>query len=214
MKPAPVELLNTYPVISDQVTREELVILLGELQTVLERRIGHSVVEFGCYLGTASLFIQRLLMNAPSPYEFHVYDSFSGLPEKSTKDLSPAGTQFVSGSLHASKQAFSQNFRRANLPSPIIHKGWFSDLRAADIPNDIGLAFLDGDYYDSIRSSLLLIEANLSPGAVIIIDDYMSESLPGAKKATDEWLSHKPRRTQQVRAGMAIIRDGIYHHSK
>ncbi len=181
-------LLATYPIISDQVDAKELRVILRELLGVISTKTG-SVVEFGCYTGTTSLFIQRLLHTYS--HEFHVYDSFEGLPEKTYHDQSPAGLQFQPGLLHARKKQFIANFKKANLQLPVIHKGWFSDLHQEDIPDEIIFAFLDGDYYSSINDSLRLITPKLVHGAVIVVDDYASESLPGAKKAFDEWASRR-----------------------
>lgn len=202
------KLLQTYPIISEQVTYGELLIIISKLETVIARSTGSAVVEFGCYTGTTSLFIARVLQADHAPYRFYVYDSFSGLPEKQRQDFSPAGTQFVPGSLNTSKQIFVRNFRKANLKLPVIHTGWFEEIEPKQVPDNIGFAFLDGDYYSSIQLSLRIIEKKLSPNSIIIIDDYLSESLPGAKKATDEWLSKNLHKSLQVQAGMAIIHDG------
>ena len=117
-----------------------------------------------------------------------VYDSFEGLPEKTIEDQSPSGLQFVAGELYAQKKQLINNFKRANLPLPIITKGWFSNITPDQLPDRIAFAFLDGDYYNSIRDSLKLTWPRLSPGAIVVIDDYANQELPGAEKAVDEWL--------------------------
>ena len=117
------QLLNTYPIISDQVSRRELEILLSQLETkLIEGSLG-SIVEFGCYVGTTSLFIRRLLDAYRSTVQFHVYDSFEGLPEKTAKDQSPIGIQFRAGELSTSKKDFIMTFKKAGLRTPFIHKG-------------------------------------------------------------------------------------------
>ena len=181
-------LLQKYPLISDQVDKGELRLILEQLQKCLSRGIPGHIVEMGCYKGTTSLFIRRLLDMAQSDKEFHVYDSFEGLPEKSQKDASPAGTQFITGELSVSKKDFILEFKKAGLRTPIIHKGWFEQLTDESIPDTICFAFLDGDYYSSIQACLRRIENKLSPGAVVIVDDYQNEALPGARRAVDEWL--------------------------
>lgn len=188
MSPYISQLLTKYPIISDQVDRAELTVLLTALEQQLRRNSTGSIVEFGCYIGTTSLFIRRLLDHYASLLEYHVYDSFEGLPEKATHDQSPAGIQFVAGALAVSKKEFLLQFKKAHLRPPVIHKGWFSDLTLEDIPHDIQFAFLDGDYYESIRDSLARITPRLTPGAIVIVDDYANEALPGAARATDEWL--------------------------
>jgi O-methyltransferase len=197
-------LLTQYPLISDQVDRQELGCILRELEGALDKKVAGDVVELGCYEGTTSLFIQRLLQARGETRTFHVYDSFAGLPAKTAKDASPAGMQFTAGELTASKRVFIKHFTRAQLPLPVIHRNWFNDLTAQDIPTSIAFAFLDGDFYESIRTSLHVIEKHLSPGAVIVVDDYQSEALPGAARAVNEWLE---RHTYHCRteASLAII---------
>ena len=87
---------------------------------------------------------------------------------------------------------------------PIIKKAWFSDLKDNDVPERISFAFLDGDYYNSICDSFKLINNKLSPGAIIIVDDYTNESLPGARKAVDEWLKTHPAKLR-IEQSLAII---------
>ena len=196
--------VRNYPLVSDQVDYNEVSVISRELERVLARRTLGDIVELGCYTGTTSLFIQRVLQEHTDKRAFHVYDSFDGLPAKVSQDMSPAGEQFIAGELNASKQQLIKHFKQANLPLPIIHKCWFEELTSADIPNAISFAFLDGDFYTSIKSSLALITPHLANGAVIIVDDYQSEALPGAKKAVDEWVRHynQESRTEQ---SLAII---------
>lgn len=198
------ELLRKYQLISDQVDKREVGIVLRELSKVLETTSSGSVVEFGCYAGTTSLFITRVLTMQKSTYEFHVYDSFEGLPEKQSKDQSRAGDQFKTGELAVSKKQFVLNYKKAGLPLPRIHKGWFDSLRREDVPPVITFAFLDGDYYESVLTPLKLIWPCLVPGARIVVDDYANEALPGAAKAVDEWLTTHPAKLT-VEHSLAII---------
>ncbi len=199
------ELLSRYPLISEQVDKQELGVILREVLKV-ESSLNEesSIVEFGCYVGTTSLFIRRLLDTLSLKSSFHVYDSFEGLPDKTSHDLSPAGEQFKTGELSVSKKQFEMQFKKAGLKLPKIHKAWFSELRDDDIPGTIVFAYLDGDYYESIQHSLLRIEEKLSQGATIVIDDYSNEALPGAAKAVDEWLIGKDF-TLRVESSLAIL---------
>ena len=73
----------------------------------------------------------------------------------------------------------------------MIKKVWFSDLTEGDLPEKIAFAFLDGDFYDSIKDSLRLIEDKMGVGTVVIVHDYDNLALPGVSKAVDEWLADK-----------------------
>ena len=72
------------------------------------------------------------------------------------------------------------------------------------MPEIISFAFLDGDYYESIQDSFRLIENKLTPGAVIVVDDYANEALPGAALAVDEWVRSRGLRVR-VEASLALI---------
>lgn len=183
------QLIDIFPLISNQITKAELSVLLTKLKQVIEQGIPGDIVELGCYEGTAALFMQRLLL--PTNRRLWLYDSFAGLPEKTLHDSSPAGQQFKAGELTASKKQLLLNFRKAGLPKPVVKKAWFKDLTAEDMPEQIALAFLDGDFYRSIKDSLILVGGKVSPAGVIIVDDYQSESLPGVKTAVTEWIKSK-----------------------
>ena len=130
----PESLLRRYPIISQQMTRAELVVLLSELQNVLSTDIEGDVVELGCYEGTSALFEARMLREFAPHKMLWLYDSFEGLPEKTTPDNSPAGLQYKAGELNASKAKLLTHFSRAGLPRPHIKKAWFGDLTPHDLP--------------------------------------------------------------------------------
>lgn len=182
-----------YPIISDQVTREGLAVVWREFEATILRNISGHIVEFGCYAGTTSLFIQRLIDAHPqTAREFHVYDSFAGLPEKAPQDHNAASVDFEAGKLYASKADFIKVFRSANVALPVIHKGWFSDILSGQVPEPIACAFLDGDFYESILDSLSLVWPKMSSGGVVLIDDYKRETLPGVERALHDFFHGKP----------------------
>lgn len=188
--------------LSDQIDERELAIILRELEKVLSADVGGDVVEFGCYVGTTSVPLGRRLMSTDKT--LFVYDSFEGLPDKTHQDASPTGLQFVAGELAASKKQLINNFRRANVPLPTIVKAWFSDVTPTQVPDVISFAYLDGDYYHSVRDPLRLIWDRLAPGAIVVVDDYANEALPGAARAVDEWLRTHPA-VLRIEHSLAII---------
>lgn len=196
------DLLTRYPLISDQVNKDQLAVILAELERILPKLDG-AIVEFGCYIGTTSLFIRRLLDARQDSREFHVYDSFEGLPAKTSQDESRAGEQFQAGELAVSKKQFNHEFQKAGLRPPVTHKGWFDSLTPDDVPESIAFAFLDGDFYESIRDSLKLVLPKIQHHGIIVIDDYAREALPGAAKAIHEFF-----RPEQVQTShnLGIIR--------
>lgn len=189
---------------ANQINSKETNIIIRELNRILERKIDGGVVEFGCYLGDTSIHLARAISNFPEK-RLYVYDSFEGLPEKTVQDKSTLGESFIAGELYASKKQFIKNLQKANVPMPIIKKAWFSDIENDEVPPEIAFAFLDGDYYSSIKDSFKLIENKLAPGSTIIIDDYGNDALPGAKRAVDEWLQSHINLRLKVEQSLGII---------
>jgi O-methyltransferase len=194
--------------VSDQVSTADVGLVWDELEKTLDAGIPGAVVEFGCYGGTTSLFIRRLLdeRHQSGLRPFHVYDSFEGLPEKASQDQSAAGADFQAGKLAVGKKAFLHEFKAAGLAPPTVHKGWFSDLAAADVPEQIAFAFLDGDFYWSIRDSLKLVWPRLAPGGAVLVDDFRRPELPGPERAVHDYFQSTSQPALRVAHNIAVIR--------
>lgn len=197
-------LLDKYKLISDQIESTELTVIIEELDSILERKVAGDVVELGCYTGTTSLFLRRVLDLHESLSELHVYDSFAGLPPKRSEDQSRLGEAFEAGKLRASRFDLQKQFKKAGLRLPVIHKGWFEELGADDLPQAVAFAFIDGDFFSSIMASLKLVWPHLSPGGSMVIDDYDNDKLPGVKRATDDFFGK--RACLRVQHSLAIIK--------
>lgn len=200
------------------------------------------VVEFGCYRGDTSLLIEKMLEEEGAKMNLWIYDSFEGLPARTREDASAAGDGFSEGELFVSKREVVERFKKAGLRVPKIRKGFFGDLdpgevklggskldgvelnngnqiggeivrSSNDLPDKIIFAFLDGDLYQSIKTSLNLVTPRLVCGtdgkccSVIIIHDYNNPKLPGVAKAVDEWMTkhQKTAPRLQRRESLAII---------
>ena len=194
------------PVVVSQVSSAETAILISLLQQVLAKNTAGDVVELGCYKGDTSILFQRELQRTGK--NLWLYDSFAGLPEKTREDNSAAGDQFKTGELFVAKREVTEKFKRQSLPLPKIKKAFFEDLDPiSDLPEKICFAFLDGDLYTSIKTSLSLVQNKMQPGSVVIIHDYNNLELPGSARAVDEWLkSHRYQIKQfKTQETLAII---------
>lgn len=211
-----------------QVSLTETGILIKLLEETLEEQIVGDVVEFGCYLGDTSLILKRTIdhffktQNQLAPFEklpsrassqnlktLYLYDSFEGLPQKTKEDHSVAGDQFQAGKLPATKREVIEKFKRQNLTLPKIKKAFFEDLDSnIDLPEKISFAFLDGDFYSSIKTSFGLISQKLQKGSIIAVHDYNNPELPGSACAVDEWLKKHSGQYSSfaIRETLAIIK--------
>lgn len=67
--------------------------------------------------------------------------------------------------------------------------GLFQDTLFLD--TDVAFAHIDCDWYDSVRTCLDRIAPRVSPGGIMVFDDYSSYS--GCRKAVDEFLASDNR---------------------
>ena len=174
-----------------QVSDNETAVILSELRNALSRDVSGDIVEFGCYRGDTSLLMERVLEREfpESQSRLWIYDSFEGLPARTREDASVAGDNFRAGELLVTKREVVERFKKAGLRVPRIRKGFFENLSNSDLPEEIAFAFLDGDLYQSIKTSLELVAPRMNKNGVILVHDYNNPQLPGVARAIDEWMA-------------------------
>lgn len=156
------------------------------INVINDRDVNGSVVEFGCYVGEAGKYIMKCLTESNKNIQFHVYDSFEGLPPLSKHE---EGMGWQPGTLNTTEDVLKANYANNNLAWPYIHKGWFSNIANSDVPDKISFAFLDGDFYDSIYDSLKLVWPKLLNGGYILVHDYQRPDLPGVEAAIKDYFA-------------------------
>ena len=210
-----------------QVSAPETQIILSLAEQALN--VDGDFVELGCYRGDTSLLLQKLLHQNGFDRRLWLYDSFEGLPPKTREDQSAAGDNFQQGELLVTKKEVVLRFKKAGLPVPKIKKAFFEDLdpglsatpstspqdsvacptSSPDLPARIAFAFLDGDLYSSIKTSLHLVVPRLAKAATVCVHDYNNPALPGVARAVDEFLAKTiapaPTFTFSTRESLAIL---------
>lgn len=186
-----VKIMNSLPIITGMMAANEIYGVLKHLQYVLENNIPGDIIEFGCFVGTTSIFIRKMLDEYKSDRLFHVYESWKGLPKKHEKDHSNDERQFKEGMFYVDKQEFLSVFHNFSLKIPIIHEGEFANIPDDNYPNRIAFVFMDGDFYTSTRDALNKVYLKMTTDGIILIDDCGWPPLPGPKLACEEFLEDK-----------------------
>jgi O-methyltransferase len=155
-------------------------------------------VELGCYKGDTSVELARIIRD--SDKALYLYDSFIGMPTPTSAD---GYTVFKTGDLATRPDEVMRRFKKYGLSEPFIIQKLFENLEADDLPEKIAFAFLDGDLYSSIKSSLRVIE--LKSPAHIVIHDFNNSNLPGVRKATLEWLREHREYSLRAAGALAIL---------
>jgi O-methyltransferase len=148
------------------------------------------VVECGVWKGGMIAGIGQVLGNKK---EYHLFDSFEGLPQALPID----GKAAIEYQQNKSSPEYHNNCKTsaefamramdmARLGTHYqIHKGWFRDtLIYFDKP--ISVLRLDGDWHESTWDCLHYLFYKVIDGGLIIIDDYYAWE--GCTKAIHEWL--------------------------
>jgi len=187
---------KAFPMLADG----QLSYILNNLAGVMD--IPGDVVELGANVGMTSSFLQRLLNRVKSEKVMCVYDSFEGLPSKTTED---GATPCDKGASAVSREMFVQTFKDAGLELPIINKGFFGDIPDDKYPDKICFAFLDGDFYSSIIDSFNKVYHKMQSGGIILIHDYKWDNFPGVVKACEDFLKHKPEKMTQDMFGIGKL---------
>lgn len=151
-------------------------------------------VECGVFAGANAAAMARAIQSfVPTaiPSELpnrrvHLFDSFTGVPERGPHDDKwehPAG---VSACSRAQVEEYMQLWK---IPSELLvyHEGLFADTipRAAAHAPQIAVLRLDGDLYESTRVVLEQLYPLVSVGGWVIIDDW---NLVGCRKAVEEYF--------------------------
>ena len=71
----------------------------------------------------------------------------------------------------------------------VFVKGKVEETLPGTMPNQIALLRLDTDWHDSTAAELAHLYPRLSPGGVLIVDDY--GQWQGQRKAVDEFLARQ-----------------------
>lgn len=166
-----------------------LVLVLTNLHRILKEGVKGDVVELGCYNGGTSFYIQRMLGDFGSKKEFHVYDSWEGLPERSESD---GEGSVKKGDCLGDLKKFQNRFSKFRTTLPILHRGWFKNIPDEKYPDKICFAFFDGDFYQSIMDSFHKVYNKVESGGLIVVHDFGQKELSGVEKACKEYLKHKP----------------------
>jgi len=167
------------PIVSAMLTDVHARMMVRELVNALSVGVDGDVVEFGCNMGTASVFLQKVLLEMGGGRKLWCYDSFKGLPLRGLEDEN----WFKIGNMASSRKQFEAVFARVGLSLPEVKEGWFKDLSATDLPRRICFAYLDCDLYASMKEAMALVISRLALGGKMLIHDTKA---PGVRKAMAE----------------------------
>ena len=172
--------------------RQRLESLHTCLDDIARRGVAGDLMECGVWRGGGCILMAGWLRAHEDKHrKLLVADSFEGLPpptheEDKTLDLSR--DRFPQ--LAVSEETVRANFAAYGLlddRKQIFLKGWFRDTLETAPTNKIALLRLDGDLYESTWDAMKALYDRVSPGGIVIIDDY--GALPMCRKAVEDFFA-------------------------
>lgn len=142
---------------------------------------GH-VIEVGVYKGGSLTRIANVFKQ--SQKVIFGIDTFMGMP-KPNKDYD----LHKEGDFKDTDYEFLKGWYEKNFPKVILIKGKFPDV-ADQLPESGKYCFIhiDVDIYTSVRDCCHYFYPQLINQGVMIFDDYLFPTTPGAKRAVDEYF--------------------------
>lgn len=141
-----------------------------------------------------------LLSRGVTDREMYLFDTFEGMSSPTEVDLDYAGrsaknkferTRTADDRADwcaASVQDVLANLAHTGYPSERLHlvQGKVEDTLPDAAPEEIALLRLDTDWYESTKHEMETLYPRLTPGGVLIVDDY--GHWQGSRQAVDEYL--------------------------
>ncbi len=185
--------------------RERLFALIEAVRYIHKAQITGAFVECGVWRGGSMMAAAKTLISMKvNDRDLYLFDTFEGMTKPSDADVSVGGhraiekfertklTEETSDWCRASIEDVETNMRSTGYDLNRIHlrKGRVEDTIPTNAPTRIALLRLDTDWYESTRHELVHLYPRLTPGGVLIIDDY--GHWKGCRQACDEFFQDKP----------------------
>lgn len=162
---------------------------------VVRENVPGDYAEFGVWRGGSLYLVASLWRSLHRDSALLGFDSFEGLPapdpDRDAKALYQ--TQFDDTDF-ADVKAF---FEDQELSRVRLVRGWFEDTIDQLDSHRLALCHIDADLHASVKLALEHSYDRLSPGGVIIFDDYRHPNCSGATIAVEEFFANRPEDVQQ-----------------
>ena len=172
--------------------------------------------ECGVYRGLSSLLVCRAARAVHPDFDgggMHLFDSFERFSAPTEFDMIPVRNE---GGVMRMQPPFPPNYRLntsfdevtqalAEFPGLAIQRGWLPQVLQQLPEAAWSFVHLDVDLYEPTLGGLAYFFPRLSPGGVIITDDYGAERYPGARKAWEQFCGERKIPYIVLATGQAVI---------
>ncbi|MHC4959671.1 MAG: TylF/MycF/NovP-related O-methyltransferase [Planctomycetota bacterium] len=175
-----------------------MIAMMRAIEHINANKIPGDIVECGVWKGGSMMLAARTLMRlGDSKRHLHLYDTFEGMSAPTDADVDFRGLRAdddmpnqIEHTL-AGLEEVRQNLLGTGYPVDAVHfiEGKVEETIPAHTPERIALLRLDTDWYESTYHELVHLYPLLSPGGIVIIDDYGHWN--GARRAVDQFMAEQ-----------------------
>ena len=173
------------------VSHRRLRSLQEAVRYVVAKNIPGDIVECGVARGGSAAVMALTLQQLGARRRLWLFDTFSGLPQPNSADPDYEIARNYAGHYGTSIDTIRASFERLGISTTEIEfvPGLFQHTLSGSNVSQIALLHVDGDWYESVRTTLESFYDRVSSGAVIQFDDY--GYWLGAQKAVDEFINKR-----------------------
>lgn len=175
----------------------------------LARRVPGDLIECGAYEGATSLLLALLARRNDIAQKVHVLDTFAGAPSPSPLDGGHQAGEFSSP--QGKPELLEQRARALGVGDRLrVHVGLFATTFAALRPEEPRFAFahIDANLFESTREACAFTLPRVSPGGIVVFDDYNGVCDLGARLAIDLSLGRGAVRPSPLAWCSSYLRSG------
>jgi len=169
-----------------------------------------ATLEAGCYRGLSSLIMCETVREMDPGFDGSghvIVDSFEGLSEPVAADGASSVARHGEGAF-ADTSVERVRETLAGFPGVEMHRGWIPDVLGTLPERRYRFVHLDLDLYEPISASLEYFYPRVSPGGVILVDDYgpmPNGSYPGCAAACRAFGERRGVWAAPLSAGNAVF---------
>lgn len=182
-------------------SKERIACIEHSLKYIVAARIPGAIVECGVAAGGSMMAAALALATLDATDRaLYLYDTFAGMSEPTDADVGINGKSAVptyrrrlvngvSTWINHSVEEVRANLTRTGYPPQQLHfvVGKVEETLPHTCPEQIAFLRLDTDWYESTRAEMQHLFPRLSPGGVLLLDDY--NRWLGSRRAVDEYLA-------------------------
>jgi O-methyltransferase len=164
------------------------------------RDVEGDIVELGVYKGGMALLINCIRVEFTAQKPLRLFDTFTGMPDTDpVLDRHKKG-DFSDSSLEAVKTVF------AGTSNVYFHAGMVEDMLRVSPIVKVSFVHIDLDIHSAVKAATEYLWPMLSPGGVMVFDDYGYPTCPGARKAVDDFFAELPEKPLLLPLGSCFVR--------